>query len=38
MHPVYKKSIKDFLTGIENTNIINKLSAKLITEDINLGC
>ncbi len=38
IHPVYNRSIKDFLTEIENNNIINKLSAKLITEDINLGC
>ena len=38
VHPVYNRSLKDFLTEIENNNIINKLSAKLITEDINLGC
>ena len=38
IHPVYNRKLKDFLSDNRNKNIINKLSAKLISEKLKLGC
>jgi len=38
INPVYNRRYKDFVDELENKYILKKLSDKLITENINLGC
>lgn len=38
INPVYNRRYKDFVDELENKYIVKKLSDKLITENINLGC
>ncbi len=38
MSPVHNRRYKDFIYELENKYILKKLSDKLITENINIGC